>query len=202
MSSASSGDAPIAQALRFLLECDALKRVERQSPLLDGSRRENSAEHSWHVALYALVLRDYAEGHVDPDRVIRMLLLHDVVEVDAGDTPIHGAALHGQAEREEAAARRLFGLVPGADGQALYDLWREFEDAASDDARFAKALDRLQPLLTNVSTGGGTWNASGVTYTQVMERYGRVIAAGSPRLWAYAAGLVRRHFGVVDSEGR
>ena len=188
---------PIAlkQQIAFLCEIDRLKTVVRQSPLLDRSRRENSAEHSWHLAMYALLLHEHAAGRCDVTRVVRMLLIHDIVEVDVGDTPIHRAvAGPSQAERETAAAERLFGLVPGRQGTELLALWREFEDGASDDARFAKALDRLQPLLANVVTGGGTWNDSDVTLEQVLERYGPAIARGSPALWAACEPWVREHF--------
>src|SRR5262245_45883259 len=135
------------QQFAFLREIDRLKSVVRQSPLLDLSRKENSAEHSWHLALYALLLHEYAVEPVNPERGIQMLLIHDIVEVDVGDTPIHqlssGAS---QAELEEGAAVRLFGMIPGEQGAGLLALWREFELAQSDDAKFAKALDRVQPL--------------------------------------------------------
>lgn len=185
----------LAQQLSFLREIDRLKRVVRQSPLLDRSRRENSAEHSWHLAMYALVLHQYAAERVNVARVLQMLLLHDIVEVDAGDTPIHGvASKQAQAELEQQAAERIFGLLPQNQGSELLKLWHEFENAETDDARFAKALDRFQPLLVNVVTGGGTWSENGVTRQQVMERYGPVIANGAPRLWAVCEEWVQSHF--------
>ncbi len=186
---------PLVQRLAFLREIDGLKSVLRQSPLLDGSRKENSAEHSWHLALYALLLHDLASRPVDPARVIRMLLIHDIVEVDAGDTPLHaGVPPREQAEREARAAERLFGILPRPEGDALVALWRAFEEAETADAAFAKALDRAQPLIANVSTGGGTWNAHGLTLDQVLARYGPTIAKGSPRLWEACESLVRGHF--------
>ncbi|MBL8120813.1 MAG: HD domain-containing protein, partial [Anaerolineae bacterium] len=176
--------ASLHQQLAFLREIDQLKTVLRQSPILDKSRRENSAEHSWHLAMYALVLQDYATGAINPARVIQMLLIHDIVEVDVGDMPIHQASSGpSQNELEEAAAVRIFGMLPGAQGEALLALWREFEAAETEDAKFAKALDRVQPLLTNVATGGGTWTQHNVTLEQVLERYGPTIARGSPTLW-------------------
>lgn len=185
----------LASRLAFLREIDGLKSVVRQSPLLDRSRRENSAEHSWHLALYALVLHDLAAGPVDASRVIRMLLVHDIVEVDAGDTPLHaGVPPREQAEREEAAAERIFGILPRPEGEELLALWREFEAAETADAAFAKALDRVQPLIANVATGGGTWLASRLTRDQVLARYGPTIEKGSPRLWAACEALVRSHF--------
>lgn len=185
----------LTQQLAFLKEIDRLKSVIRRSPLLDRSRRENSAEHSWHLAMYALLLHEHASGPVNLSRVIQMLLLHDIVEVDAGDTPIHGAGSNAvQAERETAAAIRLFGLLPPQQGAELLALWKEFESATTEDARFAKALDRFQPLLVNIFTEGGTWTESGVSLDQVLSRYGPAIERGSPRLWAICEQWVRRHF--------
>ncbi|AIT25596.1 HD domain-containing protein [Bordetella holmesii] len=187
--------APLQGQLSFLREIDQLKRVLRQTTLIDASRRENSAEHSWHLALYALTLAEHAAAPVDVLRVVKMLLIHDIVEIDAGDTPFHDAtAQAGQAEREQAAALRIFALLPPDQGEALYALWQEFEAGSSDDARFAKALDRLQPLLHNTATDGGTWNAARLNEAQVVARYGPVIERGAPALWAEAARQVRAHF--------
>lgn len=185
----------IRKQLAFLAELDQLKSVIRQSPLVNRSRKENSAEHSWHLAMFALVLSEHAEG-IDALHVVKLLLVHDIVEIDAGDAPLHvagsGQALLAQAEM--LAAERIFGLLPPRQGQELLALWREFEEATTPAARFAKALDRLQPLLANTLTDGGTWTENGVTEQQVMDRYGPVIERGSPRLWQQAAQLVRRHF--------
>ncbi|MDB5802866.1 MAG: yxdL [Betaproteobacteria bacterium] len=185
----------IAKQLAFLKEIDQLKSVLRRSPLIDRSRRENSAEHSWHLAMYALILAPYANQPIQLGSVIQMLLLHDIVEIDAGDTPIHQAAGQSdQAEREAAAAVRLFGMLPEAQGRDLHALWTEFEAGTSADARFAKALDRLQPLIQNVATGGGTWNDFAVSYDQVVERYGPAIEGGAAKLWDEAKDLIREHF--------
>ncbi|RYD30128.1 MAG: HD domain-containing protein [Verrucomicrobiaceae bacterium] len=185
--------------LAFLVELDRLKSIVRQSPLVDRSRKENSAEHSWHLALFALVLSEHAPG-IDVTRVVKMLLLHDIVEIDAGDAPIHltldDRTLLEQAERQ--AAERIFGMLPSELGQEFLDLWLEFEAALTVDARFAKALDRLQPLLLNTLTGGGTWTENGVTEQQVMDRYGPVIEKGSPVLWQEAAKRVRQYFLSVE----
>lgn len=134
----------LQKQIAFLREIDQLKNVVRQSPLLDRSRRENSAEHSWHLAMYALVLVEHAAEAVDVQRVLTMLLLHDIVEIDVGDMPIHGgtSAAH-QAQREAVAAQRLFGMLPQPQGEDMLALWHEFESARSADARFAKALDRF-----------------------------------------------------------
>lgn len=187
--------AALEKQLNFLREIDRLKSVIRQSPLLDSSRKENSAEHSWHLAMYALILSEYASGPVDTGRVIQMLMLHDIVEIDVGDFPIHGgASSQVQAELEEKAAQRLFGLLPRTQGDEFLNLWREFEHGQTEDARFAKALDRFQPLLINVFTGGGTWEESGVSLDQVMLRYGPVIERGAPQLWAVCERWIAEHF--------
>ncbi|RTL36509.1 MAG: HD domain-containing protein [Rhodocyclaceae bacterium] len=185
----------LEKQLNFLREIDRLKSVVRQSPLLDKSRKENSAEHSWHLAMYALLLSEYASGPVDTNRVLRMLLIHDIVEIDVGDFPIHsGSSPELQAEQEAVAAARLFGLLPQPQGDELLALWQEFERAESEDAQFAKALDRFQPLLINVVTGGGTWTENGVSLEQVLSRYGPVIKRGAPQLWSVCEQWVTQHF--------
>lgn len=184
----------LEKQLNFLREIDRLKAVIRQSPLLDKSRKENSAEHSWHLAVYALVLSEYANGPVNAYRVIQMLLLHDVVEVDVGDFPIHGEVCGElQAEQELKAAVRLFGLLPLSQRNEFLDLWQEFERAETEDAKFAKALDRFQPLLINIFTGGGTWTENGVSFEQVVSRYGPVIKSGAPELWSICERWVTQH---------
>jgi putative hydrolase of HD superfamily len=189
------------QQFAFLREIDRLKSVIRQSPLLDGSRKENSAEHSWHLAMYALLLHEHAATPVNLTRVIQMLLIHDIVEVDVGDTPIHSVSSSAaQSALEASAAARLFGMIPGEPGTGLLALWREFELGQSDDARFAKALDRVQPLLVNISTSGGTWTESGVTLEQVLQRYGPTIMHGSPTLWTVCEQWVREHFAAQGGE--
>lgn len=187
--------ARLEKQLRFLVEIDRLKTVVRQSPLIDKSRKENSAEHSWHLAMYALLLDEYACGPVNTNRVIQMLLLHDVVEIDVGDFPIHsGSSGELQAEQEARAAARLFGLLPDEQSKELLALWQEFERADTEDAKFAKALDRFQPLLINVFTGGGTWTENSVSLEQVFSRYGPVIKKGAPQLWALCERWVTQHF--------
>jgi putative hydrolase of HD superfamily len=185
----------LQQQLDFLAEIDQLKSIVRQSPIINKSRRENSAEHSWHLAMFALVLSRYAEG-IDAMHVVKLLLLHDIVEIDAGDAPIHTQGMDQAllAEAEKQAAERIFGLLPPQQGQELLSLWHEFEDAETPAARFAKALDRLQPLLLNTLTDGGTWAENGVTEQQVLDRYGPVIERGSPVLWQEARTRVRQYF--------
>lgn len=180
----------------FLMEADRLKQVLRATTLADGSRRENSGEHSWHLALYALVLADHAAENVDINRVIRMLILHDLVEIDAGDTPIHGA--HdpvAMAAVEARAATRIFGLLPEDLRGELRALWEEFEAAETPDAIFAKSLDRVQPVMHNVASGGGTWIEYAVTSQQLDSRVGAKVARGAPRLWDYVRARTRSYFG-------
>lgn len=186
----------LAAQFAFLTEADRLKQVLRATTLADGSRRENSGEHSWHLALYALVLADQAGPGVSIDRVVRMLILHDIVEIDAGDAPIHGSSdMAAQAAREEAAAERLFGLLPPDLGTELRDLWEEFEAAQSADAVFAKSLDRVQPVVQNLASGGGTWIEYDVSYEQLEERVGAKVARGAPALWDWVSAQARIWFG-------
>ena len=171
----------------FLNEADRLKSVLRATTLVDGSRRENSGEHSWHLALYAMVLADQAAPGVNINRVIRMLLIHDLVEIDVGDVPIHsaGGAAHASAETQAAEARaaeRIFGLLPSDLGHDLRALWEEFEAAQTPDAVFAKSLDRVQPVMANLLSGSGTWVEYNVTAEQLEMRVGTKIARGAPAL--------------------
>jgi|TARA_R110001632_G_scaffold50409_3_gene125933 putative hydrolase of HD superfamily len=191
----SLNDKTLDKQLDFLREIDQLKSVIRKSPLIDQSRRENSAEHSWHLAMYALILKDSSDQDINLDRVIKMLLIHDIVEIDAGDHPLHETIDNSlQEEAERKAAERIFGLLPTSQGEELKALWYEFEAAESHDAVFAKSLDRLQPLIHNVATKGGTWVEGNVSHEQVKQRYGSVISAGSKTLWGYVKGLVKKHF--------
>ncbi|MCB2117501.1 MAG: HD domain-containing protein [Rhodobacteraceae bacterium] len=183
----------------FLNEADRLKQVLRATTLRDGSRPENSGEHSWHLALYALVLADQAGPGVSIDRVIRMLLLHDIVEIDVGDVPIHSqnGAAHGSAETqaaEAAAASRIFGLLPPDIGPGLRALWEEFEAAETPDAVFAKSLDRVQPVLQNIESGGGSWIDYNVTFDEVEARVGQKVARGAPALWSWVRERMRAFF--------
>lgn len=189
----------LAAQFAFLNEADKLKQVLRATTLVDASRRENSGEHSWHLALYAMVLADQAGPDVRIDRVIRMLILHDLVEIDVGDVPIHSAngLAHGSADTAEAesrAADRIFGLLPPDLGAELRALWEEFEAAATPDAVFAKALDRVQPVMHNIESGGGTWTSYNVTYDQLESRVGVKIAKGAPALWDWVQEKARSFF--------
>lgn len=176
----------LSQQFAFLQEADRLKGVLRASLLADGSRRENTAEHSWHVALFAMVLADQAPPGVDMARVLRMLILHDLVEIDTGDVPLHsgdGTAHAAQTEVETRAAHRLFGLLPQDQGDAFLSLWLEFEANATPDAIFAKSLDRIPPVMLNMANGGGSWVRYDVTLDQLDSRVGVKIARGLPTVW-------------------
>ena len=182
--------------LAFLVDADRLKGVLRQTLLCDGSRRENSAEHSWHLALMAAVLAEHAEGEVDVGRVVRMLLVHDLVEIDAGDTFAYDAAANVErADRERVAAERIFGLLPTDQQGDLRALWEEFEAQATPDARFAAALDRLQPLLNNHHSDGGSWRVHRVSRSQVLRRM-EPIRAAIPSLWPTVESIVTEHCGL------
>lgn len=180
----------LAAQFAFLDEADKLKSVLRATPVLAGERPENSGEHSWHIALYAMVLADQAGPDVSIDRVIRMLLIHDLVEIDVGDVPIHAGdgQIHGSAEllaREETAADRIFGLLPDDQARAFRALWDEFEAAETPDAIFAKSIDRVQPLLLNLASGGGSWADYKVTLDQIDTRVGVKIQRGAPQIWKF-----------------
>ncbi|MEX0337902.1 MAG: HD family hydrolase [Arenibacterium sp.] len=188
-------DPRLSAQLAFLREVDKLKSVLRASRLLDNSRHENSAEHSWHIMLYAFVLADQAGANVDISRVLKMLLLHDIVEIDAGDAPIHGVVDHeAMAAKEAAAADRLFGLLPADQAAEFHTIWTEFETAESPEAKFAKAVDRFQTPIANLANGGGTWAEYSVTLAQLDARVGTPVRAGAPGLWAWLLPKLKAHF--------
>ena len=174
------------QQLRFILEIDRLKAILRQSHLIHAARRENSAEHCWHLAVMAMLLAEHAGQQVDSYRVLKMLLVHDIVEIDAGDTFLYDEeASLDQVERERQAANRIFGLLPEDQAGELRELWDEYEAHTTPEARFAVALDRLMPLLHNYHTQGKLWNEHGITQDQVLA-YNACINSGSERLWQFA----------------
>ena len=176
--------------IAFAIEIDKLKRVIRRNHLMDGSRRENDAEHSWYVGVLAMVLGEHAPPGTDIQRVVAMLLVHDLVEIDAGDTFIYDVvAVAAQAEAERAAADRIFALLPAEQSGRMRALWDEFEARETQEARFARALDRFAPILANHHTEGGTWPLFKVTATQVREKV-QLIEDGSASLGAYARELV------------
>ena len=181
----------LAQQMRFLLEVDQLKQVLRRTSIIGNERLENSAEHSWHLTLMALVLSEHAAASgLDQLKVLTMLIVHDLVEIDAGDTFVYDqAGLEDQEEREQRAAERIFGLLPAESGAELRAIWDEFEARQSPEAKFARALDRLQPMVLNYINGGGPWQEHGVRADQVREING-CIEDGAPELWRYAEELI------------
>jgi putative hydrolases of HD superfamily len=201
-SSASLGepDERLARQLRFLIEIDAAKTVLRRSYLMDGTRRENDGEHMWHVAVAAMVLSEHADETVDPTKVLRMLLVHDIVEVDAGDTFVYDeVAARDKPDRERRAADRLFNLLPSDQSLELRALWEEFEARRTAEARLAAAIDRLLPLLANVMAGGRTWQEHGVVDEQV-RRVNRRVGEASASLQQVVDALIDRavHTGMLD----
>jgi putative hydrolases of HD superfamily len=182
----------LAAQLRFIVEIDKLKRITRQTYLTDRSRKENSAEHSWHMALTALLLHEYAaEEGVDLFKVVQMALVHDLVEIDAGDALVYDEAARRQkAKLEQAAAARIFALLPPDQGQALRSLWEEFEAHTTPEARFAAAIDRFQPILHNYYTDGAAWREHGITADRVLAG-NRHMAQGAPALWAAVQDFIR-----------
>ena len=181
----------LSTQLAFILEIDRLKTVIRRTYLVDGSRHENSAEHSWHLAVMALLLVEHAEAPVNLERLVQLVLIHDLVEIGAGDTYAYaGVDAEATREREEKAARELFieGL-PDDQGRAMLALWHEFDTGKTPEARFARTLDRLMPLLHNFHTVGRSWKAHGVTADQVRARM-LPMRDGSEVLWRYAEDLV------------
>ena len=182
---------PLDSQLRFVLEADRLKTVLRQTTITDGSRQENTAEHSWHLALMALTLAEHAPPGTDLGRVTAMVVLHDLVEIDAGDLFLYSgaAALARQEEAERAAADRLYAILPAPQAADMRGLWEEFEERRTPEARFARALDRLQPMLLNMLNDGGTWMSHGVPLERVLASV-NLIEEGSASLGAYARTMI------------
>jgi putative hydrolase of HD superfamily len=172
----------------FILELDRLKGVTRKSKPMGLDRYENSAEHSWQIALFAASMADFAEPGIDVQRVVAMLLVHDIGEIDTGDTIVY--AEEGLAERkaaERVAVERIFGMLPNAHGARFLALWEEFEDGVTAEARFAHAADRAMPVLLNLAQGGGSWVENGISYDRVVRKVGPPIQAGCPALWDWLA---------------
>ncbi|NJN84885.1 MAG: HD domain-containing protein [Caldilineaceae bacterium] len=176
--------------IRFILEIEQLKSVIRRSELINLGRYENSAEHSWHIAMLAIILAEHANAEVDLLRVVKMLLVHDIVEIDAGDTYAYDTTARvDQHDREAAAAQRIFGLLPADQASELISLWEEFDARATAEAKFANAVDRLMPLFHNYYSQGRAWQSHGVTRDQVTERLSP-IEEGSTELWTLARSFI------------
>lgn len=173
-------DERLRAQLTFVAEADRLKTILRASPLAAADRREHDAEHSWHLALMVLLLAEHADEPIDAGHAMRLVVIHDLVEIYAGDSPVFDpAAVVGQQEREEAAADRLFALLPADQATEVRALWDEFEAARTPEARFCKAMDRLQPMLLNWLNQGGTWQMPGATESTVRAREAGVVAAST-----------------------
>ena len=180
----------LEQQIRFILEIDKLKTILRRTYLLHVDRAENTAEHSWHLAMMAILLAEHANEPVDVPRVVKMVLIHDIVEIDAGDTYIYDTqGALDKAEREHTAADRLFGMLPSDQGLEFRTLWEEFEARQTPDAKFAAALDRFMPQLHNYHTRGRSWNEHGITADRVLAR-NACMSEGSTSLWDLAQALL------------
>lgn len=176
----------LEQQFQFILEIDKAKRISRQTYCTDGVTKENDAEHGWHVALMAILLSEYANEPIDVLKTVTMLLIHDIVEIDAGDTYAYDEeGIATQAKREQQAAQRIYGLLPEEQGNHLLNLWREFEAGETAEAKFAKVMDRVQPIMLNAATDGKAWQEHQVQLRKILNRNEKT-AEGSTVLWEYA----------------
>ena len=180
----------LSKQISFIQEIDKIKYIQRKTKLFNSDRPENDAEHSWHLAVMTMVLAEHSDTPIDVLKVLKMVLIHDIVEIDAGDTFIYDTLKsHSNTDNERKAAIRIFGLLPKEQGDELIAIWEEFETGATNEAKFAKSMDRLEPLLQNASNNGGTWKEFDVDYHQVYEKK-KVIKEGSTTLWNYAENLL------------
>jgi putative hydrolase of HD superfamily len=180
----------LLKQIDFIKEIDKIKYIQRKTKLFNSDRNENDAEHSWHLAVMALVLAEHSDAEIDVLKVVKMVLIHDIVEIDAGDTFIYDTQKsHSNTDEERLAANRIFGLLPQEQAAEFIKVWEEFEAGETNEAKFAKAMDRLEPLLQNTSNNGGTWSEFGVNYAKVHEKKS-VIKEGSSSIWTYAEKLI------------
>lgn len=192
----------LEKQLDFILEIDQEKNILRQTHLTNHGRRENDAEHAWHMAVMIYLLREYSNTEIDLAKTMMMALIHDIVEIDAGDTYAYDPeGLSTQKEREAKAAKRIFGLLPEEQGRELKALFEEFEAYETPEARFAHTMDNLQPLLLNDSNGGGDWKAHGVRKSQIYER-NKKTGTGSEEIWNYMKGLIQKNIDNGSVEDR
>lgn len=180
----------LLRQIQFIKEIDKVKYIQRKTCLFNSSRHENDAEHSWHLAMMALVLAEYTNETIDILKVLKMLLIHDLVEIDAGDTFLFDAIKdHDNTEEELAAAKRIFGLLPTAQAKKFIEIWEEFEAGETNEAKFAKAMDRFEPALQNTSNNGGTWSEFHLEYDTVYNKL-KGIEKGSGEIWEYTKNLL------------
>lgn len=178
--------ADLLKQINFIKEIDKLKYIQRKTKLINSNRPENDAEHSWHLAVMAIVLSAHANSTVDILKVIKMVLIHDIVEIDAGDTFIYDTQKdHTNTAEEFEAAKRIFGLLPADQAAHFIAIWEEFEEGKTAEAKFARTMDRLEPLLQNASNQGGTWSEYQVPYQKVYEKK-KIMKEGSETIWEYA----------------
>lgn len=180
----------LEKQVAFIKEIDKIKFIQRKSRLFNSDRRENDAEHSWHLAVMAIVLAQHSDKPIDLLKVLKMVLIHDIVEIDAGDTFFYSSTEnHDNREEELAAAKRIFGILPKEQADELIAIWNEFEDAETDEAKFAKSLDRFEPLLQDAVNDGGSWAEFDVPYQKVYD-LNKTIKNGSTTMWKYAEDLI------------
>ena len=180
----------LIKQVAFIKEIDKLKYIQRKTRLFNSDRHENDAEHSWHLAMMTIVLAEHSDQKIDILKVLKMVLIHDIVEIDAGDTFIYDTTKnHTNTEEEFIAAKRIFGLLPAAQAEEFITIWQEFEDGLTNEAKFAKSMDRFEPLLQNTSNNGGTWAEFKVPYQQVYNKK-KAIKEGSASIWNYAENLI------------
>jgi putative hydrolases of HD superfamily len=180
----------LLKQVNFIKEIDKLKYIQRKTKLFNSDRHENDAEHSWHLAIMTIVLAEHSNKPIDVLKVLKMVLIHDIVEIDAGDTFIYDTLKnHTNTEQELIAAKRIFGLLPAEQAEEFIAIWKEFEDGNTDDAKFAKSMDRFEPLLQNASNNGGTWTEFNVSYQKVYDKK-KAIKNGSTTIWNYADHLL------------
>ena len=185
----------LRKQLEFIIEIDKIKSVFRKTLLFDSSRYENDAEHAWHLAVMAIVLAEYSDQTVDLNKVIKMVLIHDIVEIDAGDTIFYETSERKlKAKKEENAAQRIFGILDESQKQEFIELWHEFEDRQTVEAKFASALDRLEPIMQNVMTDGHAWKKHGISKEDVLMKNAPMIQSGSAALWSVVEKLISESF--------
>jgi putative hydrolase of HD superfamily len=192
----------LLRQISFIKEIDKLKYIQRKTRLFNSDRNENDAEHSWHLAMMTIVLAQHSDKPVDVLKVLKMVLIHDIVEIDAGDTFIYDTRKnHTNTDEELVAAKRIFGLLPEEQAAEFIAIWQEFEEGKTDEAKFARSMDRLEPLLQNTSNNGGTWREFDVPYQKVYDKK-KAIKEGSSTIWAYAEGLINESVekGILKKE--